>query len=486
MRNIVILGAGTGRTIVANLLSSELKLKDWKITIIDRSSEHHYQPGYLFLPFKLYGYESREDIVKPIQDPLSKKVTFVQAEVTLIDHANKQIETDKGKFAYDWLVCALGCRIAPEEVEGLQQAMGRDAYTFYTLDRALEFQKVLESMKRGKLVIDTADMPIKCPTAPIEFAFLADYYFHLRGVRKQIKIYLVTPFTGAFTKPNANRVLSKIIEEKEIYVVPNFLLERVDSAHKTIHSYEGYRIRYDILCVVPPNRGPDVIEASGLGDGIGFGLTDPHTLKCRTAENIYIIGDNSNAATLKAGSVAHFQAETVVQNLLREINDEKPLPSFDGHTNCFVETGYDNAFLIDFNYDMEPLAGNYPLPVVGPFSLLKETNMNHIGKLMFKWVYLEHAAARLSAAGSPNTVPNGFCRQGPHHNPSPAPRCIPEGQRRNDQERHHGKTGNVQHRGRKAFRKIQYQRIARSRHRRQADRRGDGGRFSRHYRSSWQ
>ncbi len=387
MRNIVILGAGTGRTIVANLLSSELKLKDWKITIIDRSSEHHYQPGYLFLPFKLYGYESREDIVKPIQDPLSKKVTFVQAEVTLIDHANKQIETDKGKFAYDWLVCALGCRIAPEEVEGLQQAMGRDAYTFYTLDRALEFQKVLESMKRGKLVIDTADMPIKCPTAPIEFAFLADYYFHLRGVRKQIKIYLVTPFTGAFTKPNANRVLSKIIEEKEIYVVPNFLLEREDSAHKTIHSYEGYRIRYDILCVVPPNRGPDVIEASGLGDGIGFGLTDPHTLKCRTAENIYIIGDNSNAATLKAGSVAHFQAETVVQNLLREINDEKPLPSFDGHTNCFVETGYDNAFLIDFNYDMEPLAGNFPLPVVGPFSLLKETNMNHIGKLMFKWVY---------------------------------------------------------------------------------------------------
>lgn len=387
MKNIVILGAGTGGAIAANMLSHKLDLKDWRITVIDKTDTHLYQAGLLFIPLRLYGYEDIGDIAKPIHDPLPSNVTFVRADIKSIDHQNKKVATDNGKFDYDWLVCALGCRMAPEEIEGLEDAWAKEVHSFYTLDSALEFQKALDNMREGRLVIDIAEMPIKCPVAPIEFAFLADYYFHLKGIRDRIDITLVTPFSGAFTKPVANKVLSEIAAEKRINIVPNFSLASIDSGNKTMKSYEGSTLEYDVACAIPPNLGPNAIEDSGLGDGTGYALTEPRTLKSRKADYIYFLGDNTNVSTSKAGSVTHFEAETVVENLLREIGEEKPLPSFDGHANCFIESGFHKALLIDFNYDVEPLTGSFPLPYMGPFSLLKETYINHMGKIAFKWIY---------------------------------------------------------------------------------------------------
>jgi sulfide:quinone oxidoreductase len=242
-------------------------------------------------------------------------------------------------------------------------------------------------MKTGKLAIITADMPIKCPVAPLEFAFLADYFFHRRGIRDQVDITYITPLSGAFTQPNASRILQSLIDKKRITIVPNFTMEHIDAADKTVFSFEGDSVDYDLLCVVPPHLGPQVIEDSGLGDGSGYGVADRRTLKSRKADFIYFIGDNSNVTHFKTGSVAHFQARTVVDNLLREIEGKKPLASFDGHANCFMETGYEKAVLIDFNYDMEPLEGTFPLPLVGPFSLLEESYINHVGDIVFKWVY---------------------------------------------------------------------------------------------------
>jgi len=161
----------------------------------------------------------------------------------------------------------------------------------------------------------------------------------------------------------------------------------VDGDEKVIHSYEGQSVEYDLLCAIPPNLGPEVLDDSDLGDGSGYGHTDPRTLKSRKADNIFFLGDNSNVGTSKAGSVTHFQAETVIENILREIDDKPALASFDGHANCFIESGYDKALLIDFNYDMEPLEGSFPLAYVGPFSLMEETYINHMGKIAFKWVY---------------------------------------------------------------------------------------------------
>ena len=387
MKRIVILGAGTGGTLCASLLSHRLDRRQWSITVIDRESRHVYQPGLLFLPLSLYGYHSADDLVRPIAKPLPHGVELVRAEIEQIDPGKRSVRTSAGHFDYDFLISSLGCRVAPEEVEGLAEAMGRDVHTFYTLEGALAMQPAMERMTEGRLVIDICEMPIKCPVAPLEFAFLADYYFRLKGIRDRIDISLVTPYTGAFTKPNANRVLSKVAEDKGITVVPNFAAASVDSAKRVLSTFDGRSLEYDLLCVIPPNLGPKVLDDSGLGDGAGYGVTDPRTLRSKNAERVYLLGDNTNVMTSKAGSVAHFEAETVIENLLREIEGQPPLQSFDGHANCFVETGDHKAMLLDFNYDIEPLEGSFPLPYAGPFGLLENTYMNHVGKIAFKWVY---------------------------------------------------------------------------------------------------
>ena len=387
MKKIVILGAGTGGALCANLLSHRLDRRQWSITVIDRESRHVYQPGLLFLPLSLYGYHDSGDVVRPIIKPLPQGVDLVKADIEFIDTAQRSVRTSAGAFAFDFLVSALGCRVAPEEIEGMAEAMGRDVHTFYTLDGALAMQPAMQRMTEGRLVVDICEMPIKCPVAPLEFAFLADYFFRLKGIRDRIQISLVTPYTGAFTKPNANRVLSKVAEEKGITVVPNFAAASVDGAKRVLNTFDGRSLEYDLLCAIPPNLGPKVLDESGLGDGAGYGVTDPRTLQSKNAERIYLLGDNTNVATSKAGSVAHFEAETVIENLLREIEGQPPLQSFDGHANCFVETGDHKAMLLDFNYDIEPLEGSFPLPYAGPFGLLENTYMNHVGKIAFKWVY---------------------------------------------------------------------------------------------------
>ena len=387
-KNILILGAGTAGALVANTLVRKLDLSQWEITVVDRASEHVYQPGLLFLPFRLYGYEHREDVARPIESPLPASARFVNAEVEAIDTTARRVQTSAGAIAYEWLVVALGCEGRADEVDGLIDA-GKtgNAHTFYTLDGALAMQDALERMDGGHLVLDIADHPVKCPVAPIEFVFLADYFFRLRKRRDRIRITLVTPLTGCFTKPVATEVLGKLLVEKNIEVVPNFVLASVDGAKRTIRAFDGRTVDYDLLVAIAPNLGPEVLTDAKLADESGYALTDPRTLKARKAEHVYVIGDNTNVATSKAGSVAHFEAETLVENLLREMKGEKPLPSFDGHSNCFIETGFRKAMLIDFNYDLEPLPGKFPLPGVGPMTLLGESYVNHWGKLAFRWVY---------------------------------------------------------------------------------------------------
>lgn len=384
MKKILILGSGAGGVMVATKLRKKLDEREWKITIIDRSWQHHYQPGWLFIPFGIY---SLKDCVKPQTDFMPRGIDFVQDEITNIDPVSKVVTCRNGTHSYDWIVVATGCRIAPDEIEGIMDGWGKDIHNFYTPDGAVALARKLRHFNKGKLVLNIAEMPIKCPVAPLEFVFMADWFFMKNDCRHHIEIELVTPLTGAFTKPVAAEILGQICEEKNIRIVPSFEIGSVDAERKVIESHKGEQADYDLLVSIPPNFGSQVIIDSEIGDIMGYLETDHHTLKSTRYENMYVVGDATNVPTSKAGSVAHFESDVIVENLHREIDGLPALPEFDGHSNCFIVSGYEKAFLIDFNYKVEPLPGKFPFPGVGPFSLLGESYTNYWGKMMFKWAY---------------------------------------------------------------------------------------------------
>ncbi len=170
-------------------------------------------------------------------------------------------------------------------------------------------------------------------------------------------------------------------------MIPDFNIERVDNENKKIVSYDEIGVEFDLLVTIPTNKGSKVIEKSGMGDDLNFVPTNKETLQAKNFDNIFVIGDASDIPTSKAGSVAHYSSEILFENFLDIIDGVKPEAKFDGHSTCFIESGFGKGLLIDFNYETEPLLGKFPLPTIGPFSLLEESVMNHYGKMMFRWMY---------------------------------------------------------------------------------------------------
>ncbi len=386
MKQLLILGAGTSGTMMANHLQHDLPKDEWMITIVDKEETHYYQPGYLFLPFDIY---KPKQIKKSIDQFIPKGVKLIREKIDKIDKDADQVYLQNGEIiSYDILIIATGTDIAPQETEGmLGDHWHKDVFDFYTFEGARNLRNKLREWKGGKLVVHICEMPIKCPVAPLEFAFLADSYFKNKNMRDKVDITFVTPMDGAFTKPKAAKELGYLLEEKNIKLVSNFNIERVDGENKKIIDYAEVEIDYDLLVTVPTNMGDPMVERSGFGDDLNFVPTDKATLQSKVKDNIFAIGDATNIPASKAGSVAHFEAEILTENILRYIAGKELKADFDGHANCFVETGNGKALLIDFNYTTEPVTGTFPFPGIGPLRLLKESRMNHFGKLAFRWVY---------------------------------------------------------------------------------------------------
>jgi sulfide:quinone oxidoreductase len=386
MKNLLILGAGTAGTIMANKMRKELSRKEWNITIIEKELKHYYQPGFLFIPF---GYYKENNTLHPTMKFFPKGIDFLNIEIEKINASDNNVTLKDGTtIQYDLLIIATGSRISPEDTPGLKgELWQKSVFDFYTISGALALAEYFKTWEGGNLVINIADNPIKCPVAPLEFAFYADDFFTKKGIRDKVNITYVTPLSGAFTKPKASKMLGSLLERKNINLVSDFFIGEVDNSNKKIIDFGGREVPFDCLVSIPLHSGDPVISKSGLGDEFGFVKADKNTLQSVMFKNIFVIGDAGNFPSSKAGSVAHFQADVLKNNIISFINNKTLSASFDGHSNCYIETGFGKGILIDFNYTTEPLPGVYPFPVIGPFSLLKETRINHTGKLLFKWIY---------------------------------------------------------------------------------------------------
>jgi len=408
MKRLVVLGAGTAGTMVVNKLRRCLDRAEWSITVVDQNGEHLYQPGLLLLPFGVY---EPEELVKPRARFIPDGVDLVLAEVDRVDAPASTVQLADGRsLGYDYLVIATGTSPRPDQTPGMVDGEWRKSiFDFYTLDGATALRDKLAGWEGGQLVVHVTEMPIKCPVAALEFAFLADAFFAERGMRDRVEITYVTPLEGAFTKPVASRHLGGMLTERKIALEGDFAVDRVDPDAKTLISMDEREIPFDLLVTVPLNMGADLVARSGLGDELNYVPVDKHTLLCKAYPNIFAIGDASDIPASKAGSVAHFSVELFAKNFVEHVAGREMTHLFDGHANCFIESGHGKGLLIDFNYDTEPLTGRYPIPGVGPFTLLEESHANHLGKLGFRWAYWH-----LLLRGRPVPVPALMSMAGKH------------------------------------------------------------------------
>ena len=383
---LLVLGGGTAGTMLANKLRRRLDRDEWSVTVVDQDDEHHYQPGYLFVPFGSY---DRHDVVRSRHRFLADGIDLVLGSIERVRPDDQVVSLLDGReLPYDYLVIATGTTPRPDQTPGmLGPEWRRSIFDFYTLEGAEALATALKDFEGGRLVVHITEMPIKCPVAPLEFTFLVEAWLRDKGLRNRTELVFVTPLDGAFTQPIASEQLGAMLAERDILVEPDFLIERVDGEDKTLVSFDERVIPFHLLVTIPLNKGADFVGSSGLGDELNYVPVDKHTLLSKAYPNIFAVGDASDIPASKAGSVAHFSVEVFVDNFLQHVAGRPMTGSFDGHANCFVESGDDKALLIDFNYDTQPLPGKYPLPVIGPMSLLKQTRANHLGKLAFRHVY---------------------------------------------------------------------------------------------------
>lgn len=356
-KQIVILGGGVGGTLLANLLSRRLKPDQAKVTVVDEYGQHLYQPGWLYLPF---GEESTKNLVKTERSLLSRAVQLVIERADGIDVKAQTVALTSGtKLPYDYLIIATGASLVPNSVPGFAEG----ASHFYSEPEALKLKKRLEQFEGGELVIGVADIPYKCPPAPLEFTFKVEEYLTKRGLRDKTHITYLSPINRVFTIESVSEFVTPMFEERHIDSELFFNTESVDpGAHKVV-AMEGTEISYDLLVLIPPHRGAKVIQDSGLGDELGWLPTDRHTLQVKGYENIFGLGDATDVPVSKSGSAAHFEAKALAHRIVHAIRpneDHASEAEYDGRVMCFLETGHGQSsqLVFDFEHPPKPPAPN--------------------------------------------------------------------------------------------------------------------------------
>jgi sulfide:quinone oxidoreductase len=375
MERILVLGGGVGGTLAANLLARKLKRRidagDVALTLVDEGGEHVYQPGFMYIAM---GGERADRLHRPERSLLDRRIQLVIARATRIDPATRRVELESGDpLAYDYLLIATGSRIVPEEIPHFAE----EAHHFYGADAAERLRAALDAFDGGRIVVGIAGMPYKCPPAPLEVTFLVESELRDRGLRDRSEIHYCSPIGRAFTIESVSDMATPILEEKGIELHTFFNVETIDPERQVVESLEGEELSYDLLILVPPHRGAQLVIDSGLAPPAGWLPTDHHTLEVKGQERMFAIGDATDLPLSKAGSTAHFEAPIVVERIVAAIEGREPdavAGNYTGKVMCFFEVGDGKGTLLQFDYDHPPRPP-------------KPNRLWHLGKVVFNKTY---------------------------------------------------------------------------------------------------
>jgi sulfide:quinone oxidoreductase len=388
MQRVVILGGGVGGTLTANLVARKLKARiargEAKVTVVDLSGKHTYQPGYMYIAM---GHERPERLVRNERALLDRNVDLVVDVVQKVDVEASRVELASGEaLHYDQLVIATGSRIVPETMEGFDQ----EAHHFYTAAASARLRKALDAFTGGKILIGIAGIPYKCPPAPLEVAFLIDSELRERGLRDKSEIQFLSPINRAFTIESVSEMATPIFEEKGIDVQLLAGIDSIDAERKVVITDAMEEYGYDLLICIPPHKGAQVVTDSGLAPKSGWVPTDRYTLQVKKTaapgtkdedverySNIFALGDATDLPLSKAGSTAHFEAPIVAERVAAAVLGRKPSGKhalYTGKVMCFFEVGDGKGTILSFDYD------NPPKPP-------KPNKLWHLGKIVFNKTY---------------------------------------------------------------------------------------------------
>jgi len=352
MQRILIVGGGTGGTVLANRLSEklgdEIDAGEVEVRLVNDGPNHVYKPVYLYVAF---GQREPEDALRPLSDLVDSRVTLDVDRVTDVDTDAKRVtRRDGGELDYDYLVLATGATLVPDETPGLVEG----GHHFYGPEGAEKLRDALADFEGGRIVLSVVGTPHMCPAAPIEFTLMVDDWFRERGLRDEVEVHYTYPIMRLHGKQSISDWAEPRFADRDIETHTFFNVEEVDPEAQTLHTVEGESLDYDLLVAIPPHRGDDLIVESGLGDD-GWVEVDRNTLEADAAEDVYAIGDTATAPAPKAGSVAHYEAGVVAERLAASVHGHVPTATYDGKTICFMEAGMDDATYVSFDYENEPV-----------------------------------------------------------------------------------------------------------------------------------
>lgn len=351
MKKFLIIGGGTAGTMVGNKLAkglaNEIAEHEVTITIISEKDYHVYQPGYLYIPFHL---KQPEDLIRPIEQVIDSKIQLIIDKAVEINTVAKSVTLKKGAtLSYDYLIIATGSHPQSVEIPGLDEA----GHIFYEMDRALKLREAMDHFDGGKVVV-AVGLPHKCPVAPLEFTMMFEDWARTRGIREKTEITYAYPLAGPYGTASVAELATKEFGERDITIETFFMIDHVDPKTKEIVSMDGTRLPFDLLVVIPPHKGSEVVREAGLGDSGGWLPVDRHKLSLENKEDVFVVGDATNLPISKAGSTAHFESEILAENLIEKVKGLPGNRRYNGKVFCFIETGLNKATYISFDYDNPP------------------------------------------------------------------------------------------------------------------------------------
>jgi len=350
-QQIVVVGGGTGGTVLANKLASklgdEIDAGEVTLTLIDETDTHVYKPVWLYVAF---GQADPSEGVRPLDDLLDRRIKRRTARVTDVDTTTGRLTLDDGRtHDYDHLTLATGARLAPGRIPGLTEG----AHDFYSEDGAERLRDALAEFDGGRLVLSVAGSPHMCPAAPVEFTLMADDWLRERGLRDASEVVYTAPTDRSHKLPPVADWADERFDARDVEAHAGFTVERIDPDDRTLHAADGRALDYDLLVTIPPHAGVDLVSDAGLGED-GWIETDRRTLEATRADDVYAIGDTTDLERPMAGSVAHYQAGVVADRIAARIRGYRPTATYDGKVLCFLEAGMDEATFVSFDYDSLP------------------------------------------------------------------------------------------------------------------------------------